>query len=130
MKPDRVSEADPEACGKVIVLNGFPGTGKLTMATKMKSYFPEDAVRNTSMLNLGYDTDILETRVTGKERREGSKNKLTDASILRQIMETDKLLNPRPSGFGPMRLIAESMDASGTVEESARQILHILLCRY
>ncbi|UKZ65090.1 uncharacterized protein TrAtP1_006291 [Trichoderma atroviride] len=45
MEPDRSSEPGPQVHDKVVVLNSFPGTGKLTIATKMKSYFPEDIVR-------------------------------------------------------------------------------------
>ncbi|EHK40230.1 hypothetical protein TRIATDRAFT_89373 [Trichoderma atroviride IMI 206040] len=61
-------------------------------------------------LNLGCDRDVLEKRVISKERREGGKSKLTDASVLRQIVEDHKLLNPRPYDYEPVRLIAESMD--------------------
>lgn len=44
-------------------------------------------VRNTSIpiywFNLRCDRGVLEKRVISKERREGGKGKLTDASILR-----------------------------------------------
>lgn len=201
MEHDQNSEPGPQVCGKVVVLNGFPGTGKLTIATKMKSYFPEDTVRlidnhllidpaqaiypgrsaahcelrrkfrevafdairkiaqegktvlmtaclvdneadirtfeehmsivrNTYIpvywLNLGCDREVLEKRVTSMERREGGKTKLIDASVLRQIVEDHKLLNPRPYDYEPVRLITESMDVSGTVEESVHKILHVL----
>lgn len=205
MEPDQSSEPGPQVHGKVVVLNGFPGTGKLTIATKMKSYLPEDTVRlidnhllidpaqaiypgrsaahcelrrnfrkvafdairkiaqegktvlmtaclvdseadigtfeehisivrDTCIpmywLNLGCDRDVLEKRVISKERREGGKSKLTDASVLRQIVEDHKLLNPRLYDYEPVRLIAESMDVSGNVEESVHLILHILQNRY
>ncbi|KAM0477847.1 hypothetical protein ACHAPX_005613 [Trichoderma viride] len=187
MERDSNSEPDPQVYGKVVVLNGFPGTGKLTIATKMRSYFPEDTirlidnhllidpaqaiypgrsaahcelrrklrevafdairkiaqegktvlmtaclvdneadvkifeehtsiVRNTHIpiywLNLGCDRYVLEKRVTSKERREGGKPKLTDASVLRQMVEDHRLLNPRPYDYESVRLIAESMDAT------------------
>lgn len=205
MERDPNSEPGPQVCGKVIVLNGFPGTGKLTIATKMRSYFAEDTVRlidnhllidpaqaiypgrsaahcelrrklrevafdairkiaqegktvlmtaclvdneadvkifeehisivrNTHIpiywLNLGCDRYVLEKRVTSKERREGGKTKLTDASVLRQMVEDHRLLNPRPYDYESVRLIAESMDVSGTVEESVHKIVHILQGHY
>lgn len=205
MERDSNSEPDPQVYGKVVVLNGFPGTGKLTIATKMRSYFPEDTirlidnhllidpaqaiypsrsaahcelrrklrevafdairkiaqegktvlmtaclvdneadvkifeehisiVRNTHIpiywLNLGCDRYVLEKRVTSKERREGGKTKLTDASVLRQMVEDHRLLNPRPYDYESVRLIAESMDMSGTVEESVHKIVHILQGHY
>lgn len=200
MERDSNSEPDPQVYGKVVVLNGFPGTGKLTIATKMRSYFPEDTirlidnhllidpaqaiypgrsaahcelrrklrevafdairkiaqegktvlmtaclvdneadvkifeehisiVRNTHIpiywLNLGCDRYVLDKRVTIKARREGGKTKLTDASVLRQMVEDHRLLNPRPCDYESVRLIAESMDVSGTVEESVHKIVHI-----
>lgn len=205
MEPDQSSEPGPQVHGKVVVLNGFPGTGKLTIATKMKSYFAEDIVRlidnhllidpaqaiypgrsaahcelrrkfrkvafdairkiaqegktvlmtaclvdneadirtfeehisivfNTHIpiywLNLGCDRDVLEKRVISKERREGGKSKLTDTSILRQIMEDHRLLKPRPYDYEPVRLITEPVDVSGKVEESVHKIIHILQCHY
>ncbi|KAK1254851.1 hypothetical protein MKX08_008846 [Trichoderma sp. CBMAI-0020] len=182
MEPDQSSDPDPQVHGKVVVLTGFPGTGKLTIATKMKSYFPEDTirlidnhllidparaiypgrsaahcelrrkirkvafdtirkiaqegktvlmtaclvdskadirtfeehisiVRTTCIpiywLNLGCDRDVLEKRVTSEERREWGKTKLTNASVLRQMVEDHKLLNPRPYDYEPAKLIAE-----------------------
>lgn len=201
MEPDRVAEPGPRVRGKVVLLNGFPGTGKLTIATKMKSYFPEDTVRlvdnhllidpaqaiypgrgaahcelrqkirevafaavrkiaeegktvlmtvcladndadtrtfeehisivcNTSIpiywFNLRCDRDVLEKRVASKERREGSKSKLTDVGILRQLMEDLELLNPRPCDYEPVRLITETIDVSGAVESSVHKLLHVL----
>lgn len=55
---------------------------------------------------------------------------MTDASVLRQIVEDHKLLNPRPYDCEPVRLIAESIDVSGNVEESVRLMLHILQSHY
>ncbi|KAL6904486.1 hypothetical protein GGI43DRAFT_397314 [Trichoderma evansii] len=205
VEPDRVAEPGPQVCGRVVVLNGFPGTGKLTIATKMKGCFPEDTVRlvdnhllidpaqaiypgrgaahcelrqkirevafdavrkiaeegkmilmtvcladndadtrtfeehisivrNTSIpiywFTLRCDRDVLEKRVTSKERREGSKSKLTDVNILRQLMEDLELLNPRPSDYEPVRLITQTIDVSGAVENSVHQLLHVLERHY
>ncbi|KAH8129240.1 hypothetical protein LI328DRAFT_163447 [Trichoderma asperelloides] len=70
-------------------------------------------VRNTSVpiywINLRRDGGVLEKRVTSKERREGIKSKLTDASILRQMIEEHEILSPRPHD-NTVRLIAETID--------------------
>jgi chloramphenicol 3-O-phosphotransferase len=90
-------------------------------------------VRNTPIpiywINLKCDGGVLEKRVASKERREGTRSKLTDASILRQMMRDHELLSPHPHDYD-VRLIAETMDVSGALEESVHQLLHILHCQY
>ncbi|KAJ4123343.1 hypothetical protein NW768_009877 [Fusarium equiseti] len=188
--------------GKIVVLNGFPGTGKLTIFKHLQKYLPTettclidnhllidpvvavipdrsdrhhelrrsvrapifeelahraeqghtilmtaclaaDSPRDQAVflehldiarkaqvpiywINVHCHRSVLEQRVSTPERQQGSKTKLTDVDILRDILENHWLLEPSNNGDGGVRLVFESMDVSGEVETSVICLLNII----
>jgi hypothetical protein len=193
---------DSAAHGKVVVLNGFPGSGKLTILNQVKavllatntpctlmdnhllidpvaSVIPDrndehyqlrrvvrapvlhklrqrvhrgytvlmtaclaagnqvDAafldvllqiVRGTDSpiywLNVHCDQATLEMRLTSSERNLGTKTKLTDVHILRQIIGEHSLI--QPSNDPTVNLLVETLDVSGPVESSTSLLVNII----
>ncbi|KAI0000603.1 hypothetical protein F4779DRAFT_635662 [Xylariaceae sp. FL0662B] len=70
----------------------------------------------------------LEKRATSAERVQGKKTKLTDPEILRQLIDTHILAMPGDQGadLSGVNLVTETLDVSGTVEESVENILKVM----
>ncbi|KAF5659956.1 chloramphenicol phosphotransferase [Fusarium heterosporum] len=182
------------AGGKIVVLNGFPGTGKLTILKHFKKLLPVDTTclldnhllidpvvavipdrsdkhhelrrsvrapiftelgnrakkghtilmtaclaagnqRDSDFfyehlnmaqenhvpiywLNVQCDSHVLEKRFSTPERQQGSKTKLTDVHILRELLERHELIDPKAicgENSGTC-LVFEQLDVSGSLE--------------
>ncbi|KAI1124598.1 hypothetical protein F5Y10DRAFT_24934 [Nemania abortiva] len=188
--------------GRVVVLNGFPGTGKLTILKQAKERLPADRVclldnhllidpveavipgrseehhelrrkirgpvfealrkralasdtilmtaclagdnerdcaffqehldivRSTEVpifwVNAYCEQEVLELLVKSPERCQGAKTKLTDVGVLRGMVRTHHLLEPRAGNDGPIRLVAETLDVSGPVELFVDRLLSMV----
>ncbi|KAJ6465556.1 hypothetical protein C8R47DRAFT_1155048 [Mycena vitilis] len=187
--------------GMVVVLNGFPGTGKLTILKQLQALLPPDTTRlldnhllidpahalipdrsdahhilrqriraacfgtvtelamqgytvlltaclaednggrDTAVLqehldivrgtqvplhwvNLHCSLEELERRVASPERRHGSKTKLTDIGILKQIFIENTLIAPIKGDGGTV--IVQSLDAGGPVGDSVARLMQLV----
>ena len=190
------------ACaGKIVVLNGFPGTGKLTILKRVKEFLPanttclldnhllidpvialipdrneehyelrrmvrapifkavrkrvqegatilmtaclaadneQDAAFLNEYLDIVSETEIpviwvntfcdqrlLEQRLESHERSQGSKAKLTDVNVLRDLLLEHNLIEPIQSAVS-IRLLVRSLDTSGTVDTSASHVMSMM----
>ncbi|KAF9873196.1 chloramphenicol phosphotransferase-like protein [Colletotrichum karsti] len=191
----------PSTPGKIVVLNGFPGTGKLTILQRAKTLLPpattllvdnhllidpvaavipersaehhalRRAVRApifkklaeraragcvvlmTACLAEGDETDaaflgeyvdmvrgsgvelfwvsveceqtVLEERVKSAGRGEG-RMKLTDVGVLREMLGRYRLIEAGRRGDGGMRVVVRTLDVSGSVEGSVRDLMSVI----
>ncbi|KAK7018223.1 chloramphenicol phosphotransferase-like protein [Favolaschia claudopus] len=188
--------------GKIIVLNGFPGTGKFTILKRVKDILPpnktrlldnhllidpvhaiypdrssqhhalrrllrapvflslkqlaieegyvilmtaclaqnneRDAavldehlamVRGTAIplfwINVHCDARILEQRVRTPERCGSGKSKLTDVDVLRKMLSEHSLIQPQAVDHASVNLVVETLDVSGTVENSVDCLMNM-----
>ncbi|KAJ6531983.1 hypothetical protein B0H19DRAFT_966171 [Mycena capillaripes] len=97
--------------------------------------FPQehlDIVRGTGVpicwYNAYCDPGVLEQRVCSEERRQGGKTKLTDPDVLRKLVRENHLIVPEllESGDESMRLVVETLDTSGTVEDSVARLMKMI----
>ncbi|KAM0301286.1 hypothetical protein HYE67_006891 [Fusarium culmorum] len=188
--------------GRIVVVNGFPGTGKFTILKRLQEYLPSDRTclldnhllidpvtvvipdrsdrhhelrrsirapifaelgkrakygdtilmtaclgadnqRDEDFLqehldiarkngvpmywiNLHCDTAILERRLSTPERQQGSKTKLTDVDVLRNILENNRLLQPGNVGDARLGFVFESLDVSGELEFNVSRLMGII----
>ncbi|KAF4985970.1 hypothetical protein FDECE_16196 [Fusarium decemcellulare] len=189
--------------GRIVVLNGFPGTGKLTILKNleaqldgqdirvidshltmdpMQSVYPDkglnhyylrrqlrevyfgeirriasqgclvlmttclvgnvadhkvldeylNMVRGTGIpmiwVNVHCEQRILEERVTSPGRAGGTKSKLTDVHVLRQVTEGSRLITPRSAGhkIDGVDLVTARLDVSGRVEEAVDKVSAVI----
>ncbi|KAH7146431.1 hypothetical protein EDB81DRAFT_883850 [Dactylonectria macrodidyma] len=188
--------------GRIVVLNGFPGTGKLTILKRAKQLLPADTtclldnhllidpvvavipgrsdehhelrrmvrapifkqlrnraqhgdiilmtaclvednerdaaflqehldiVRATDVpiiwINAHCDRASLEERIRSPQRCQGSKTKLTDVRILRDLVREHRLIQPLNKSDGSTRLIFKALDVSGPVELSVNRLMGII----
>lgn len=197
---------NPATTGKIVVLNGFPGTGKLTILKKAKALFPEnksclldnhllidpveavipgrsdehhelrrqvrapifaklaerarngcivfmtaclaennmrdaafleehlDLVRGADVpifwVNAHCHPAVLEQRLTSSERCNGSKTKLTDVDVLRDLLRKHRLIVPEgPSDDSSvLLLLVRTLDVSGPVEQSVSHLMDAIGC--
>lgn len=192
--------------GKVVVLNGFPGTGKLTILQQAKALLPEniaclldnhllidpveavvpgrsdehhalrrqvrapvfaklaeraregcvvfmtaclaedsvgdaafleehlDLVRGTDVpifwVNAHCDPAVLEQRLKSAGRCSGSKTKLTDVNVLRDLLRKHRLIVPgRVSDDSSVLLSVGTLDVSGSVDESVSLLMYMVNLR-
>ncbi|KAF4985663.1 hypothetical protein FGRMN_11131 [Fusarium graminum] len=82
-------------------------------------------------INVHCDSDILEKRLSTPERQQGSKTKLTDVHILRGLLESHELIDPKAIGGGnsSTRLVFEQLDVSGSLEGTVSSLMDILTMR-
>ncbi|VUC35063.1 unnamed protein product [Clonostachys rosea] len=188
--------------GKIVVLNGFPGSGKLTILKEVKALLPvdrtclldnhllidpvvalipersdehyelrrmvrapifkklrehaqkgwtifmtaclaEDNERDREFLeehfdivrgnripifwiNTQCDQRALEQRVESPERCQGGKTKLIDRNILRDLLHRHRLIDPRKSADETAVLVSNTLDVSGTVEQSVSRLISMI----
>ncbi|KAJ9612882.1 hypothetical protein H2200_002823 [Cladophialophora chaetospira] len=188
--------------GKVVVLNGFPGAGKLTILKRAKELLPTthtrlldnhllidpvsavipdrskehhelrrkvrapifevirklaleghvilmmaclaegndtdaafcqehlDIVHGTDVplfwFNAQCDQDILEERVKSPERCQGTKTKLTDVNVVRKLLRENRLIEPQRSVDEHLKLIVETLDVSGELDDSVRHLMNLV----
>ncbi|KAG8666370.1 hypothetical protein FPOAC2_11480 [Fusarium poae] len=198
-----IVQAESKSFGKIVVLNGFPGTGKFTILKQLQKHFPGDGstclldnhllidpvvavipdrsdrhhelrrlvrapvfeelgkrakdgdtilmtaclaadnqrddafldehldiARKSGVpiywINLRCDPDILEQRLSTPERQEGSKSKLTDVSVLRDIIKSNQLIELPGKENNDILVIYRELDVSGSVESSVGRLKGIL----
>ncbi|KAH6978836.1 P-loop containing nucleoside triphosphate hydrolase protein [Fusarium venenatum] len=198
-----IVQAESSSSGKIVVLNGFPGTGKFTILKQLQKHLPGggptclldnhllidpvaavildrsdrhhelrrlvrapifaelgkrakdgdtilmtaclaadnqrdddflhehlEIARNSGVpiywINLRCDPDILEQRLSTPDRQKGSKSKLTDVSVLRDIIKSNQLIKlPGKENNDPWAIYRE-LDVSGSVESSVGRLKGIL----
>ncbi|KAH7312707.1 hypothetical protein B0I35DRAFT_328032, partial [Stachybotrys elegans] len=95
------------------------------------AFFEEhlDLVRGTNIpiiwVNTHCDQPILEQRLRSPGRWNGDKTKLTNVDLLRQILHNHSLIKPDVLDKS-LILVSETIDVSGTVEQSVKQLVAIL----
>ncbi|CAG9937098.1 unnamed protein product [Clonostachys rosea f. rosea IK726] len=86
-----------------------------------------DIVRGTGIpifwINTQCDQKILEQRVESPERHQGAKTKLTNRSILRDLLQKHSLIDPSKSADESTRLVSNTLDVSGPVGQSVSRLL-------
>ncbi|KAI8668678.1 hypothetical protein NCS57_00680000 [Fusarium keratoplasticum] len=188
--------------GKIIVINGFPGTGKLTILKKVKELLPtettclldnhllidpvvavipgrsqehhelrskirapifaklreraqdghtilmtaclvENDERDAGVLqehlNMAHEADvpifwinvhcsreILQQRVASIERHQGTKTKLTDPTVVRDLVDKHHLIEPHKTDNSPEGLAFATLDAGGSVDLSVSRLMSII----
>ncbi|KAF7344376.1 Chloramphenicol phosphotransferase-like protein [Mycena sanguinolenta] len=198
--PSLLQTKAQSARGMVVVLNGFPGAGKLTILQQAKALLPPDKtrlldnhliidpvqalfpdrsdehhrlrrcirkpvfdqvrelaqkgyiilmtaclaededgvlhehldiVRGTDVpllwINAQCDLPELERRVGSPERHQGSKTKLTDLDVLKKLVSENRLIEPHEGGDGSIKLVVETIDISGSVEESVTLVMKLIV---
>ncbi|KAM6505163.1 hypothetical protein FSOLCH5_015082 [Fusarium solani] len=188
--------------GKIIVLNGFPGTGKLTILKKVKELLPtetaclldnhllidpvvavipgrsqehhelrhkirvpifeklqeraqqghiilmtaclvEDDEKDAGVLhehldiaheadvpifwiNVSCSHEILQQRVASIERCQGTKTKLTDPTLVRDLVDKHRLIEPQKTDNRAEGLVFTTLDAGGSVDLSVGRLMRII----
>ncbi|KAF9777456.1 hypothetical protein IL306_004423 [Fusarium sp. DS 682] len=77
-------------------------------------------------VNLHCNIDILEQRLSTTERQQGSKTKLTDVHIARDLVKRHHLIEPNTTDSDGLALVFDNMDVSGSVETSTHRLMDIL----
>jgi len=87
-------------------------------------------VRGTNVplfwVNTHCDQAVLEQRVRIPERCQSTKTKLTEVGVLRKLVREHRLIQPRESVDGSVRLFVESLDVSGAMEMSVSRLMDIV----
>ncbi|KAI8672027.1 hypothetical protein NCS56_00665000 [Fusarium sp. Ph1] len=188
--------------GKIIVLNGFPGTGKLTILKEVRELLPTDTtclldnhllidpvvavipgrsqehhelrrkirapifeklreraqkghtilmtaclVENDERdngvfrehldmaheadvpifwINLHCGHEILQQRVANIERRQGTKTKLADPTLVLNLVDKHRLIEPQKTDNSPEGLVLATLDVSGSVDLSVSRLMRII----
>ncbi|KAF3030315.1 hypothetical protein E8E12_000859 [Didymella heteroderae] len=80
----------------------------------LQEYF--DIVREANVtlfwINAHCDLEILAQRVTSPERIQGTKSKLTDPNVIRDLVQAHHLIEPSKSASNSVDLITEELDAN------------------
>ncbi|CAA7262925.1 unnamed protein product [Cyclocybe aegerita] len=84
-------------------------------------------VRGTSVplywINAHCDQACLMERAQSSERILSSKTKLTEASILRELVNAHRLIEPEESGDASTKLVIRSLDMNGEIDESVHRLI-------
>ncbi|KAJ3513406.1 hypothetical protein NLJ89_g2973 [Agrocybe chaxingu] len=176
----------PTPGGMIVVLNGFPGTGKYTILKHLKAllpahkplhlldnhllidpadalypdrgddhhelrhairevFFPHisrlaqeghvvlmtaclaaDNARDAAFFEEHLGLACLMDRAQSSERVLSSKTKLTDASLLRELVNVHRLIEPEESGDASTKLVVRSLDMNGEIDESVDRLMAIV----
>lgn len=188
--------------GKIIVLNGFPGSGKLTILKEIKELLPtettclpdnhllidpvvavipgrsqehhelrrqirapifaklreraqnghtilmtaclvENDERDAGVLqehltmaqeadvpifwiNVHCSHEILQQRVASIGRYQGTKTKLTDPNLVRDLVDKHRLIEPQKTDNSPEGLVFATLDVGGSVDLSVSRLMRII----
>ncbi|EGR49666.1 uncharacterized protein TRIREDRAFT_106676 [Trichoderma reesei QM6a] len=86
-----------------------------------------DIVRGTDIpiiwVNADCDPTILEQRLESPERCQGSRAKLTDVRVLRDLLREHHLIEPTQSADRSIRLVVKQLDVNGPVDLSASHLI-------
>ncbi|KAL7907062.1 hypothetical protein GGI35DRAFT_457593 [Trichoderma velutinum] len=87
-----------------------------------------DIVRGTGVpivwVNAYCDQALLEQRLQSPERCQGTKTKLTDVHVLRDLLRTHHLVDPSKWADGRVtKLVVKTLDMSGPVEVSVSRLM-------
>lgn len=86
-----------------------------------------DIVRGTEIpiiwVTAHCDQLLLEQRLQNVERCQGTKTKLTDVHVLRDLLHTHRLVDPSKGADGLIRLVVKTLDMSGPVELSVSRLM-------
>ncbi|KAH0583555.1 hypothetical protein J132_09702 [Termitomyces sp. J132] len=91
-----------------------------------------DIVRGTSVplfwISAHCDLAVLEQRVSSPERCQGVKTKLTDVGVLHKLVSENHLIEPPhdKNEDGSIRLVVETLDTSGSVEDSVARLMDLI----
>lgn len=93
----------------------------------LQEYF--DIVRGSGTLfwvSARCDVETLERRVGSVERMQGGRAKLTDWTVLRELVRVHRLIEPGGSAGEGVRVVEEELDVSGSLDRSVEFILGVL----
>jgi hypothetical protein len=114
--------------GHVILMTACLAEDSETDAAFLREHL--DIVRGTDLpifwVNAYCDQAALEQRIQSPDRCQGAKAKLTDVNIARKLVSEHRLIRPRQSGDGSLRLVVESLDVSGEVALSASCLMDMV----
>ena len=70
--------------------------------------------------------EVLVERAQSTERIDSAKTKLTDENVLRELVEAHRLIQPEELNDGWTKLVVDSLDVNGEVDESVRLLMEMV----
>ncbi|KAK0387321.1 hypothetical protein NLU13_5634 [Sarocladium strictum] len=113
--------------GQTVLMTACLAEGDQVDAAFFNEYL--DLVRGTDVklfwVNAYCDQATMEERLTSPDRSRGTKTKLTNVDVLRELICSQATLRPK-GVYGDVQLVADSLDVGGSVESSVDKLLHII----